>query len=85
MTTPAGDHVTQTEPGRIPPGVDPNDSPWECPPVEGLPFPRGGEEDQAIRRILGLPPWESPFWRRWGTSLARRVARALGLGRSASA
>ena len=85
MTTPARDEVAQTESGKIPPGVDPNDSPWECPPVEGLPFPRGGEEDQAMRRILGLPPWQPPFWRRWGASLARRVTCALGLGRSASA
>ena len=41
--------------------VDPNESPFEAQPVEGLPFKKGSEEDLAIRRILGKPP-PSPSW-----------------------
>ena len=33
--------------------VDPNDSPFETPAVEGLPFGPDSDEARAIRRILG--------------------------------
>lgn len=39
-------------PQPLPPGVDPDDSPFETPPIEGIPFEKGSEEDLAIRRIL---------------------------------
>jgi hypothetical protein len=39
-------------PQPLPPGFDPDDSPFETPPVEGIPFEKGSEEDLAIRRIL---------------------------------
>lgn len=31
---------------------DPEDSPFEAAPVEGMPYERGSEEDLAIRRII---------------------------------
>lgn len=31
---------------------DPNDSPFEIPPIEGIPFKKGSEEDLAIKRII---------------------------------
>lgn len=34
---------------RVP---DPEESPFEVPPIEGLPFEKGSEEDQAIQRII---------------------------------
>jgi hypothetical protein len=30
----------------------PKGSPFATPPVEGLPFKRGSEEDEAIKRVL---------------------------------
>ncbi len=39
-------------PQPLPPGVDPDDSPFETPPIEGIPFETGSEEELAIRRIL---------------------------------
>lgn len=75
----------ETDSQRLPEGIDPESSPYKLWPVEGMPYPRGGVEDRAIRQLLGRPEWRPPFWRRWGTALARRVGRALGLGRSASA
>jgi hypothetical protein len=32
--------------------VDPNDTPFELPPIEGLPFKKGSEEDRAIEAII---------------------------------
>jgi hypothetical protein len=32
--------------------VDPDDTPFELPPIEGLPVKKGGEEDQAIEAII---------------------------------
>jgi hypothetical protein len=31
---------------------DPDESPFEAAPIEGLPFEKGSEEDLAIQRIL---------------------------------
>lgn len=31
---------------------DPDDSPFDIPPIEGIPFKKGSEEDLAIKRIL---------------------------------
>jgi hypothetical protein len=36
------------------PYADPDGSPFRTPPTEGLPYKKGSQEDQAIRRILGL-------------------------------
>jgi hypothetical protein len=41
-----------TEPEKMPPDVDLDESPFKGGSFEGLPFKRGSEEDQAIRRIL---------------------------------
>lgn len=35
------------------PDVDPDASPFEAQPIEGMPYEDGSEEDLAIRRILG--------------------------------
>jgi hypothetical protein len=32
--------------------VDPDESPFETPSVEGIPYELGSEEDRAIRRVL---------------------------------
>jgi hypothetical protein len=32
--------------------VDPNDTPFDLPPIEGIPFKKGSEEDQAIEAII---------------------------------
>jgi hypothetical protein len=32
--------------------VDPDDTPFDLPPIEGLPFKKGSEEDQAIEAII---------------------------------
>lgn len=40
------------EPEPTPTDVDPNESPFAVPGVEGLPFPRDGIEAQVIREIL---------------------------------
>jgi hypothetical protein len=47
-------------PQPLPPGVDPDDSPFETPPIEGIPFEKGSEEDLAIRRILDEDDAEAP-------------------------
>lgn len=44
-----GSLVSETESS---PEVDPNDSPFAAPAVEGIPFEKGGDEDQAIRRVI---------------------------------
>jgi hypothetical protein len=31
---------------------DPNESPFESPPVEGIPFAKDSEEARAIRRVI---------------------------------
>lgn len=36
---------------------DPNDSPFELPPIEGIPFDKDSEEARAIERILA---WGEP-------------------------
>lgn len=37
---------------ELPEGIDPDASPFRAAPIEGLPFERGSEEDEAIKRIL---------------------------------
>jgi hypothetical protein len=39
-------------PARPTPALDPEDSPFEAPPVEGIPYPKGGDEEQAIKRVI---------------------------------
>jgi hypothetical protein len=34
------------------PGPPPDESPFAIPAVEGMPFERGSEEDEAIERVL---------------------------------
>ena len=36
--------------------LDPDESPFDTPPIEGKPFKRGSPEDLAIQRIL---KWET--------------------------
>lgn len=33
-------------------GIDPNESPFPIPPIEGLPFDRDSEEARAIREVI---------------------------------
>jgi hypothetical protein len=40
------------EPGER---LDPNESPFSVPPIEGIPFAKDSEEAEAIRRILKNP------------------------------
>jgi hypothetical protein len=35
--------------------LDPNDSPFSVPPIEGIPFAKDSQEAEAIRRILKSP------------------------------
>jgi hypothetical protein len=44
--------VDKREVSHVPPGIDPESSPFERPPTEGIPFKRGSEEDLAIRRVI---------------------------------
>ena len=44
---------TESKHPELPEGIDPDASPFSVPPIEGLPFERGSEEDEAIKRILG--------------------------------
>jgi hypothetical protein len=44
--------MTESEKTTLPPGVDPDESPFETPAIEGMPFKRGSAEDLAIRRIV---------------------------------
>jgi hypothetical protein len=37
---------------ELPEGIDPDASPFSVPPIEGIPFEKGSEEDEAIKRIL---------------------------------
>lgn len=37
---------------QLPEGIDPDSSPFRAAPIEGIPFERGSEEDEAIKRIL---------------------------------
>jgi hypothetical protein len=39
---------------------DPDESPFETPPVEGIPYELGSEEDQAIRRVIEESEEERP-------------------------
>jgi hypothetical protein len=32
--------------------IELGESPWETPPIEGIPFERGSEEDLAIRQVI---------------------------------
>lgn len=34
------------------PGLDPDESPFELPPIEGLPFSKDSEEARAIREVI---------------------------------
>jgi hypothetical protein len=43
--------MTETEHNRIDEPA-PEESPFATPPVEGMPFERGSEEDAAIERVL---------------------------------
>lgn len=45
------------------PGVDPDESPFAVPPIEGLPFDDDSEEARAIARVI-----EEAERRRAGTS-----------------
>jgi hypothetical protein len=41
------------------PAPDPDSTPFETPPIEGLPYRRNSDEDLAIRRIIEAPqPFE---------------------------
>lgn len=42
--------MSEVEPSQREP--DPEESPFEPGPIEGMPYERGSEEDQAIRRII---------------------------------
>ncbi|HXV56855.1 MAG TPA: hypothetical protein VD704_03220 [Gaiellaceae bacterium] len=35
--------------------LDPNESPFPVPPIEGIPFAKDSEEAEAIRRVLEKP------------------------------
>jgi hypothetical protein len=51
--TTGGEKMTETDRGSSPaPASVPDGSPFVTPPVEGLPFKRGSEEDRAIDRVL---------------------------------
>jgi hypothetical protein len=41
--------ATEPQPATEP---DPNDSPFEVPPIEGIPFGRDSEEARAIERVI---------------------------------
>ena len=43
---------TESKQPELPEGIDPDGSPFSVPPIEGIPFERGSEEDEAIKRIL---------------------------------
>jgi hypothetical protein len=48
--------MTETDHSRTgAPDANLDASPFTTPPVEGMPFDRGSEEDAAIRRILERP------------------------------
>jgi len=34
------------------PAFDPDESPFETPSVEGIPYERGSDEDLAVRRVI---------------------------------
>lgn len=42
----------QETPPSETPEVDPEESPFKTPPIEGIPYERGSEEDRAIRRVI---------------------------------
>ena len=44
--------MKESETTRVPPGLDPDDSPFETPAIEGMPFKHRSAEDLAIRRII---------------------------------
>jgi hypothetical protein len=37
---------------RDAPPVDPDASPFELPPIEGLPYEKGSDEDRAVQRVI---------------------------------
>jgi hypothetical protein len=37
---------------ELPEGVSPDDSPFDAPEVEGIPFPRGSKQPEAVRRFI---------------------------------
>lgn len=37
---------------EAPPSIDLDESPFESPPIEGLPFDKNSEEARAIERVL---------------------------------
>jgi hypothetical protein len=40
------------KPNAIDRDFDPDESPFEVPAIEGIPYKKGSEEDLAIRRVL---------------------------------
>jgi hypothetical protein len=40
------------KPNAIDRDFDPDESPFEVPAIEGIPYEKGSEEDLAIRRVL---------------------------------
>lgn len=44
--------MTETNPNDTTPEFDPDASPFDMPPVEGIPYKRGSEEDIAVRRVI---------------------------------
>jgi hypothetical protein len=42
-----------SEPEQLVEGVDPESSPFAAPPIEGMPYERGSDEDHAVGRIIG--------------------------------
>jgi hypothetical protein len=44
--------MTETDKTTRPPDFDPDQSPFETPPIEVYPYKRGSAEDLAIRRVL---------------------------------
>jgi hypothetical protein len=49
---------------QIPPDVDPDESLFEAPPIAGLPYKDGSEEDIAIRRVIAETEAEAERRRR---------------------
>lgn len=43
--------MTEAEAEKVE-AVDPNESPFSVPPIAGIPYGRGSEEDLAIRAII---------------------------------
>jgi hypothetical protein len=41
-----------SEAEHLPEEADPDSTPFEAPPVEGIPYDRGSEEDEAVKRVI---------------------------------